>query len=481
MTTSYHSIRAGLVQPAGRDGATGLSRAKPVEDGQRATGLAARGALVFYWAVFLDGVLRKWVLPEYQKLLFFLPLPVVAYLYYKMLRNGRWPRHAILQFTILLAVCALFIAPLQMVLGGYSGKYALIAAYGWLSYFFYVPLSFVLGAELTRSELSLFMRHTLWMGVLSAPLVLLQFFSTPRSVINAGVALQQSDQFRQLGSALGHIRPASTFSSSLGLWMFLGALTVAVVSGWIDRGRKRKLSPLLVLGTGSLFTMLAVSGSRGALLQCALVLAGTLLAGFLSGHRRIALRASLIIFFVTGTSAILWPILFPSGFETFMTRWNEAATVNTFTFGIFGRAFYALYGWIHYLNTPLLGYLLGIGTDAAARLPWVHMPQAAYHWTGFGIWARESGLAVHLVDLGLLAGSGYIIFRIWFTLWLARRCWIAASRYGDILPAVLFSFAGELILMGQVTVQGDVGNFTWIFLGLTLAAAKLSKVRPDAK
>lgn len=481
MTAGYDSVRAGLVQPVGKDGVTGLPRMNPVKDGQRATSLTARVALVFYWAVFLDGVLRKWVLPEYQKLLFFLPLPVVAYLYYRVLRNGRWPRHAILQFAILLAVCALFIAPLQMVLGGYSGKYALIAAYGWLAYFFYVPLSFILGTELTRSDLSLFMRHTLWMGVLSVPLVLLQFFSAPGAAINVGIALQPSDQFRQLSSALGHIRPPGTFSSSLGLWMFLGALTVAVVYGWIERWRKRKFSPLLVLGTGSLFTMLAVSGSRGALLQCALVLAGTLLAGFLSGHRRIALRASLIIFFVTGTSAILWPILFPSGFETFITRWNGAAAISTFTFGIFGRAFYALYGWIYYLNTPLLGYLLGIGTGAPARLPWVQMPQAAYHWTGWGAWARESGWAVHLVDLGLLVGSGYIIFRIWFTLWLARRCWIAASRYGNILPVVLFSFAGELILMGQVTVQGDVGNFTWIFLGLTLAAARIGKIRPDAK
>ncbi len=481
MMAGYRSVRAGLVQPAGEDRLAGLLREESTECRQRATGSVARVALAFYWAVFLDGVLRKWVLPEYQKLIFFLPLPIVAYLYYRVLRNGRWPRNAILQFTILLAVCALFIAPLQIVVGGYSGKYAIIAAYGWLSYFFYVPLTFILGAELTRSELSLFMRQTLWMGVLSAPLVLLQFHSAPEAAINAGIALRPNDQFRQLGSALGHIRPAGPFSSSLGLWVFLGALTVAAIYSWIERRRKRKLSSLLVLGTGALFMMLAVSGSRGALLQCALVLVGAILAGLVSGHRRTAFRVTLMIAVVTFVAAFLWPILLPSGFATFSARWTEAAAANSFTFGIFGRALYALWGWIYYLHTPLFGYLLGIGTNAAARLPWVQLPQAAYHWTGYGIWGRESGFGVHLIDLGLLGGAGYIFLRIWLAIYLARRCWIAAIRCGNIVPVLIFSFSGELILMGEVTVQGDVGCFAWLFLGLTMAAARIAVTRAEAE
>ncbi len=69
------------------------------------------------------------------------------------------------------------------------------------------------------------------------------------------------------------------------------------------------------------------------------------------------------------------------------------------------------YGWIYYLHTPFTGCLLGISSNAAARISWVQIPAAAYTWTGFGIWARESGFAVHLVELGLVLGFGYILFR----------------------------------------------------------------------
>ncbi|MHB1953071.1 MAG: hypothetical protein ACYCOU_04935, partial [Sulfobacillus sp.] len=149
-----------------------------------------------------------------------------------------------------------------------------------------------------------------------------------------------------------------------------------------------------------------------------------------------------------------------------------AAQVNAFAFGFIGRAFYSLYAFIYYLNTPLMGYLLGIGTNAAARLHWVQMPHAASAWTGFGIWARESGWGVHLVDLGLFLGFGYILFRLWFTISLGRQVWKNVKVGREPLSLLLYGFSGELVLMGQITIQGTVNGFTWIFLGLTLAACK---------
>jgi hypothetical protein len=177
---------------------------------------------------------------------------------------------------------------------------------------------------------------------------------------------------------------------------------------------------------------------------------------------------------------VLWPIVLPNAYDTFITRWNAAAASNNaFTLGFVGRALYALYGWIYYLHTPFTGYLLGISSDAAARISWVQMPAAAYTWTGFGVWATESGFAVHLVELGLVLGFGYILFRIWFTLWLLIKVWKSTRKNHDPLALMLFSFAGELILMGDVTIQGTVNGYTWIFLGVTLAAAKFSSMKND--
>ena len=126
------------------------------------------------------------------------------------------------------------------------------------------------------------------------------------------------------------------------------------------------------------------------------------------------------------------------------------------------------------MNTPFTGYLLGLGTNAAARVTWVHEPSAAYLWTGYGVWAKESGWAVHLVDLGLVLGFAYTFFRIWFTFWLLMKVWKSTKKNHDPLALMLFSFSGELILMGQITVQGSMNGYAWFFLGVTLAATRLN-------
>jgi hypothetical protein len=213
--------------------------------------------------------------------------------------------------------------------------------------------------------------------------------------------------------------------------------------------------------------------------QSALVFVATAIAGFISNRRQLAIRAGLWPLLVVAFLVILWPIVLPNAYDMFITRWDQAAATSPFALGFFGRALYPLYAWIYYLNTPLDGYLLGIGTNAAARVQWVQMPAAAYAWTGYGIWARESGLAVHLVELGLVLGFGYIIFRIWFTLWLLIKVWKSTRRNHDPLALMFFSFAGELILMGPITVQGTVNVYTWIFLGVTLAAAKFATTKND--
>jgi hypothetical protein len=44
---------------------------------------------------------------------------------------------------------------------------------------------------------------------------------------------------------------------------------------------------------------------------------------------------------------------------------------------------------------------------------------------------------------------------------------------------MLFSFAGQLILMGQITVQGTVNGYVWIFLGVALASTKFAFAKDD--
>ena len=437
---------------------------------------------VLYWLLIFTGALRKWGLPQLQKPLFFIAVPFTVWLYGISLMKNMWPRgFALLNFAYLLAGAAVLLIPVQMITGHYALRYGIVAGYGWLTYFFYIPLTFIIAKEFNQDDVRRLLRHTLWIGIVSAPVVALQFLSPPHSFINAGDAVTATDQFRQLGSALGHIRPAGYFSSSLGLWMFLSTLTIAVLYGWISSAKNPLAGRwVLVLATMALLSMMAFSGSRGAMAQSALVFVATAIAGYISNRRQLAIRAGLWPLMVVVFLVVLWPIVLPSAYDTFITRWDQAAASNNdFALGFAGRALYALYGWIYYLHTPFTGYLLGITTNAAARLPWVQLPAAAYTWTGFGIWARESGFAVHLVELGLVLGFGYIFFRIWFTLWLLIKVWKSTRKNHDPLALMLFSFAGELILMGQITVQGTVNGYTWIFLGITLAAAKFATAKKD--
>jgi len=70
-------------------------------------------------------------------------------------------------------------------------------------------------------------------------------------------------------------------------------------------------------------------------------------------------------------------------------------------------------------------------------------------------------------------------FRVWFTLWLLIKVWKSTRKNHDPLALMLFSFAGELILMGEITVQGPMNGYTWIFLGVTLAANKFATTKHD--
>jgi hypothetical protein len=436
---------------------------------------------VLYWLLIFTGALRKWGLPQLQKPLFFIAVPFTLWLYGISLMKNMWPRgFALLNFAYFLAGAAVLLIPVQMIIGHYGLRYGILAGYGWLNYFFYIPLTFIIAKEFTQDDVWRLLRHTLWIGIVSAPVVALQFMSPPNSHINAGDAVSAGNQFHQLGSALGHIRPAGFFSSSIGLGLLIATLTIAVLYGWITSAQNAVARRwVLVLATMALLSMLAFSGNRGAFAQSGLVFAATAIAGIISNRRQLAIRAGLWPLLVVGFLVVLWPIVLPNAYDTFTTRWNQAAEASHFALGPFGRALYGLYGWIYYLNTPITGYLLGIATNAAARLSWVHMPTAYYTWTGYGVWARESNWATHLVELGLVLGFGYILFRIWFTLWLLIKVWKSTRRNHDPLALMLFSFAGEVIFMGSVTIQGTVNGYAWIFLGVTLAATKFATMKHD--
>jgi hypothetical protein len=176
-----------------------------------------------------------------------------------------------------------------------------------------------------------------------------------------------------------------------------------------------------------------------------------------------------------GAAIALWPLLFPTAYEAFLTRWIEAWAyeIQIFQYGVFGRIFYSFFAFLDYLpTTPLIGYLLGFGGNASLRLDWVRLPSVAYEWTGYGLWGLEGGWAVHLIELGLIFGIAFIVFRIGLILWAGWDACKCTYYCGHPLPVLLFGYTGTILFNGPITGQGTINGFAWMFLGFCLAAIR---------
>ena len=432
-----------------------------------------------YWLLILEGALRKWGLPQLEQVFFFIRVPVTLLLYWTAFRRRRWPRtNAPLLGYYLLAVAATVLVPLQLVAGGYGQQYILLAGYGWVNYFLYVPLAFLIAEQFRMEDLGRLARHAAWLALASCPIVFLQFFSPADSVINLGSGLDEANQFKNLGAALGFVRPTGFFTSDAGQGNFVASTGALLLAAFLQRRSGPSLSPLLLwAGLIAVALMVLFSQSRGLFFGLGLILGAAVVGGLLTGRRRMLVRGVVWPALLMGAAAVLWPILFPTAFEVFMTRWSGAqeSEVRLFQFGVFGRAFYGFYDFLYYLaDTPLAGYLLGLGGNAANQLDWVQLPTAAYNWQGYGAWA-EGGWSRHIIELGPLLGISFIGFRVLLTLWLARKAVGAARRTGNTTALIVFGYVGIGLLQGQITGHGTINGFVWIFVGVCLAAARISR------
>jgi hypothetical protein len=435
-----------------------------------------RLAAAVYWLLILEGALRRWLLPEYEEMLFFIRVPLVAWCYWTALQHKMWPRPTLfLVGFYAFSIIAIVLVPMQMLYGGYSDRHFLLAAYGWYNYFYYIPLAFLIAEQFSRSDLVVLVRQTAWMSLPMALLVFLQFNAPPSSAINVGFSTEEVHQFRGLVVASERIRPTGTFTSSAGLGDFIIGLSVMLFSAWLLPALHRPVKPaLLMASTIALLIMVALSGSRGLFLSSGLMFAAAFVTGYVTKRKRVVLHTSVLVPLLGILFVGLFPLLFPTAFDTFAERWVSAYASESqhYSFGIFGRALGNLYWFLLIIpDTPLLGYLLGMGGNAAHQLGWVEIPDAAAEWDQPVGWA-EDPFSQHIVELGPVLGLLYIVFRLAFTLWIGNRCLRATRRRGDPLPLMLFAFVALMMLMAQMTGNGTHIGYTWVFVGLCLAASR---------
>lgn len=423
--------------------------------------------LLIYLLAIFEGAIRKYIAPQLGQYIFFIRDPFLLYAYLLATRFSLWPRHhAFLALSFFMCGFGLLLFAMQTAAGGLDNIRVLLGIYGWRSYFFYIPLAFLVGTHFRSPDLLLFARVTLMLAVPIAVLVLFQFASPPGAPINVGVAEDKELQFKSFGITAERIRTTGTFTSPAGHQQFI-TTAFAFLLAMLLASKRRMSIVLLAVTAGGVLTCLALSGGRGAVLHCGLISMFAICIGFLGRSAALKVKALILPLSLAFAATVLYPIIFPAGFETFLTRWNGAAAAESnIEGGVFGRAILGALDFGRLIETvPLLGYGLGYGGNASILL-------------GAEVDGIKPGLLVEadfsrqMVDLGPVFGLCYVAVRIALIVWVGRRAWMATRRAPDPLPMLLFAYVSYTMFFGQITGNGTINLYGWLFTGLCIAASR---------
>jgi hypothetical protein len=259
------------------------------------------------------------------------------------------------------------------------------------------------------------------------------------------------------------------FASGAGQQQFTATVCALALAFFLTPRRMPQPSMLLLLGgSAGVLTAMALSGSRGTVLQCGLAVVFAVALGLLGRGGALKGRAVLWPVGLAVAALTLYPVLFPEGFASFMQRWTaaDAAESRSFEWGVFGRAFFGLVDFLRLVSeVPVLGYGLGYGGNASITLG------ATIDGVMPGRLA-ETDFARHMVDLGPLAGLAYIAFRLALAATLTLQVLRLTRFSDDPLPMLLLSYVSYTLVMAQITGQGTINLYGWLFTGLLIAACR---------
>lgn len=393
----------------------------------------------------MEGVLRKWILPQFSDVLFVVRDPVVLVTYFLALRAGVFPLRPAIAFVGVMALASLGLSALNDVP-------ITVVLFGLRTNYFHLPLIFVMAQVMDRGDVVRIGRWVLIMAIPIVALMTVQFDADPTHWVNVTAGQGEGLQLR---GALGKIRPPGPFSFVAGTVAYFGLVAAFVLAGWQQRGSYSRW--LLVLASLALVVAVPISISRSLLLSVLIVIAFGC-AALVRDPRQIF--------------RLLGPILLGAGVITFaantiyvqafLTRWDESIEAGSGSFydNVVARLFqpfidpFLLAG-----NVPLEGHGIGVGTMAGARL-----------MTGkLNFLLSESELNRIILELGPLLGFAFIGWRVWLTLHLLRQSWKRLFQQRNVLPWLLAGASFLNVLNGQWGPATTLG-FAVFGAGLTLAA-----------
>ncbi len=408
---------------------------------------------LYFWLLLFEGALRKWIVPQFSAPLLIIRDPVLLLAYILAWRAGVFPRNRWVVALGIVGFLSLIVSVIPLWVYSPS-RILFISGYGFRSNFLHLPLVFLIPAVLRREDVK---KIGWWILVLVVPMTLLmvaQFREGPDSILNRTA----SGEGEMITAGSGKVRTSGTFSFIIGVVSYYALATAFLIWAALKRG---VYANWLLIASGSAVVIgIVVSGSRSVVATCFLVIASLLVVLILRPRAVSRLGQALLVTIVLGFILSKTPV-FREGFEVLTTRFFDVAeaTEQSVTAGLISRTVEGFTNGIYILEkAPFLGFGLGIGTNAAAKL----LTGETTFLLSEEEWSRI------FLESGPVLGVAYVLLRCWLASYVGFLC-LKSVRGGNILPLLLFSSGLLPLLTGQFG-QSTVLGFTVFTTGLALAA-----------
>lgn len=392
-----------------------------------------------------EGALRKWVLPGLSGPLLLVREPIVLYLFFKCYNSNIIGMGEAKGLMIVGTIC-LFTA----LIFGHHNVY--IALYGWHIYFFHFPFIVLAARLLNWEDVIKIGKVLLYISIPMTVLVIMQFYLPQSAWVNRGIGGDISGAGYG-GTMIGdtaYYRPPGTFSFTSGYTAFQSIICSFVFYFMVANKSLPKQLQInqWILYIIMLCYMLSVpySISRSLAIMTVIIAIFALLS--LSGAKSKFLFS--LILSLLGITIIVFIAnkfnLFGDSINAFSKRFEEASNMEGGIEGTIGNRY--ILGFINslFMDVPIFGYGIGIGTNAGASLIKGNM---------FSIFNAESGFGLIIGECGLLLGIVIIFLRFKWTIRLVLCGW--KKRQQNILPILLMPNLITLLSMGPIGAVPSLG------------------------
>ena len=408
-----------------------------------------KGIWLYFFLLIFEGALRKWFLPGLATPLLIIRDPLAAWLIFSAWKRGLLDVNFYIIVMVFISITGIYTA---FFLG--HGNLP-VAIYGARISLFHFPLIFVIGKIFHKNDVEELGKVTLWISILMAILIALQFYSPQSAWVNRGLEGGSAG----FSGAMGYFRPPGTFSFTNGTSLFFGFVACFICYFWLNPLKINKL--ILISSTIGLIMAIPLSISRGLFLSVGVSLIFTLLA-----ISRKPKYFGKMVMSMIGITVVLFLLsyieLFQTATKVLTSRFEvgnqleggmEGVLLDRYLGGLIGA-------FQHSGDQPFFGYGIGMGTNVGSMM----LTGQTIFLISEGEWGRIIG------ELGPLMGICVVIIRLSLSATLLAASYRKLVK-GDLLPWILLSFGLLTIPQGGWAQPTSLG-FCTLIAGLILAASK---------